>query len=192
VPSDSSADTATRTATLEAFADTIIPGVRRSPDDRAVAGVSPDGGAVAAGAIELLESHAPGISAGLGPLAQALNGHARAYAEEHGLDPDTTDTTVPEFVALPYEHRVALVRRLTAPGHPEKDGWVLLALFSNMAYDSAAHMSTADALAADHPGLKAMGFTRPDADGLWRFPRFSYGRRLAEPHPNTTPSGSPA
>jgi hypothetical protein len=189
VPQDNSPERATRTATLEAFADTIVPGVRRWPDDRAVAGVSADGGAVAAGAIELLESHAPGISAGLDPLSQSLNGHARAYAEEHGLPPDNT---VPEFVALSYEHRVALLQRLLTPGHPEKDGWVLLALFSNMAYDSAAHMSTVDALAAGHPGLLAMGFTPPDPDGLWRFPRFSYGRKLAEPHPNTTPSGSPA
>ncbi|GAB3885142.1 DUF5987 family protein [Kibdelosporangium lantanae] len=189
MPQDNSPERAARTATLEAFADTIVPGVRRSPDDRAVAGVSVDGGAVAAGAIDLLESFAPGVSAGLDPLSQALNGHARAYAEEQGLPPDDT---VPDFVALSYEHRVALVQRLLTPGHPEKDGWVLLALFSNMAYDSAAHMSTLDALAAGHPGLLAMGISQPDPDGLWRFPRFSYGRKLAEPHPNTTPSGSPA
>lgn len=186
---DNSADGSARTMTLEAFADTIIPGAKRWPGDRAVAGVSADGGAVASGAVELLETPATGVTAGLEPLAVSLNGHARAYAAEHGL---VLDSDVPPFVALTYEHRVALVRRLTTPGHPEKDGWVLLALFSNMAYDSAAHMSTADALAAGHPGLTSMGFARPDDDGLWRFPRFSYGRKLAEPHPNTTPSGSPA
>jgi hypothetical protein len=174
--------------TLEAFADTIVPGVKRSAGDRAIAGVSDDDGAVVAGAIELLHTPATGVTAGLVPLSQSLNAHAEAYAAQHDL---ALDDSVPAFVAMPYEHRAALVQILTTPGHPEKDGWVLLALFSNMAYDSAAHMSTADAIAAGHPGLKAMGFAAPDADGLWRFPEYSYGRKLARPHPNTTPSGSP-
>jgi hypothetical protein len=65
-------------------------------------------------------------------------------------------------------------------------------MFSTMAYDSAAHLPTAQALADGHPGLTAMGFRRPDDDGLWRFPRFSYQRPLARPHPQTTPTGSPA
>jgi hypothetical protein len=99
---------------------------------------------------------------------------------------------VPAFVALPFEHRTALVRELTTPGHPEKDGWVVLALFSNMAYDIAAHVHTADALKAGHPGLLSMGFAPPDADGLWRFSEFTYGRKLADVHPATTESGSPA
>ncbi len=178
-----------RTMTLEAFADTIIPGEKRSPDDRAVAGVATGGGAVAAGALELLQMPATGVTAGLDYLAQTLNGHAGTYAAEHGLD---LDGSVPPFVALPYEHRVAVVQALTTPGHPEKDGWVLLALFSNMAFDLAAHMHTTDALAAGHPGLVAMGFAKPDADGLWRFPEYSYGRELASLHPDTTASGSPA
>lgn len=177
-----------RIVTLEAFADTIVPGAKRSSDDPAIAGVSADDGAVAAGAIELLETPAAGVMAGLGPLSQSLNKHAEAYAAKHGL---VLENSLPAFVAMTYEHRKALVGQLTTPGHPEKDGWVLLALFSNMAYDSAAHMSTSDAIAAGHPGLLAMGFAKPDADGLWRFPQYSYGRQLAQPHPNTTPSGSP-
>ena len=177
-----------RTTTLEAFADTIIPGEKRSLEDRAVAGVATGGGAVAAGALELLEMPATGISEALDYLAGALTGHAQAYADEHGL---TIEDGVPAFVALPYEQRVAVVRKLTTPGHPEKDGWVLLALFSNMAYDVAAHMHTTDAIAAGHPGLVAMGFAKPDPDGLWRFPAYSYGRELARVHPNTTASGSP-
>ncbi|RSM78113.1 regulator [Amycolatopsis sp. WAC 01375] len=173
--------------TLEAFADTIIPGEKRAPDDRAIAGVSDGGGAVAAGAIELLEWDATGVSEGLGPLSAALNGHATAYAQELGL---TLDESVPPFVALAFADRTALVERLTTPGHPEKDGWVLLALFSNMAYDSAAHMSTTDAIEQGHPGLLAMGFAKPESDGLWRFPKYSYGRVLAKSHPDTTESGS--
>jgi hypothetical protein len=190
MPAEISTDEQTvRTMTLEAFADTIIPGEKRFPDDRAIAGVSSGGGAVAAGALELLETPATGVTAGLGPLSERLNQHAVAYADETGL---TLDDTVPAFVALPYEHRAAIVGQLTTPGHPEKDGWVLLAMFSNMAYDIAAHLPLAEALEAGHPGLTAMGFAKPNADGLWRFPEFSYGRQLANSHPNTTESGSPA
>jgi enediyne biosynthesis protein E8 len=188
VGSDTFFDDPVQTVTLEAFADTIVPGRKRSPEDRAIAGVCDDPGAVEAGALELLATPATGVTEGLAPLTAALNAHAQAYAErEHvGLDGD-----VPPFVALSYEHRAALVAELVAPGHPEKDGWVLLALFSNMAFDSAAHRSTAEAIADGHPGLLAMGFAKPDADDLWRFPDFSYGEQLAKRHPNTTTSGSP-
>ncbi|MEU1726921.1 DUF5987 family protein [Actinomadura sp. ATCC 39365] len=179
----------TRVETLEALADTIVPGPKRGPDDRAVAGMSPTGGAVAAGAVELLEWDATGVSEGLDDYARSLNEHARAHADQHGI---LLEAGVPAFVALPFEERGALVRTLTAPGHPEKALWVLLVLFCYMAYDSAAHLHTADAIRAGHPGLTAMGITPPDADGLWRFPAYSYGRPLADLHPDTTASGSPA
>ncbi|HEV2782919.1 MAG TPA: DUF5987 family protein [Actinophytocola sp.] len=174
--------------TLEAFADTIIPGAKRSPDDRAIAGVCDDPGAVEAGAIELLETPATGVTEGLAPLSAALNGHATAYAAEHGLQ---LDADVPPFVALDYDHRAALVQNLTAPGHPEKDGWVLLALFCNMAYDTAPHLHTGEAIENGHPGLLALGFAKPDPDGLWRFAEYGYHQELAKRHPNTDPaSGS--
>ena len=182
-------DDQVQTSTLEAFADTILPGVKRGPDDRAIAGVCDDPGAVEAGALELLNDPATGVTAGLGPLSQALNAHAVAYADEHGR---TLDEDVPPFVALDYEDRVALISELTAPGHPEQSGWVLLAMFSNMAFDCAAHLSTGEALESGHPGLLQMGFAEPDSDGLWRFPDFSYGQELAKRHPDTTESGSPA
>ncbi|MET8546292.1 DUF5987 family protein [Kitasatospora sp. NPDC004799] len=178
-----------RTITLEAFADTIVPGEKRSPDDRAVAGASTGGGAVQAGAIDLLETPATGLSEALDDYAQALNRHAGAYADEHGL---RLDEDVPPFVALPFADRTALVQALTGKDHQERELWVLLALFANMAFDTAAHLSTADALAAGHPGLTTMGFMKPNEDGLWRFPDFSYGKQLADPHPDTTSSGSPA
>jgi len=129
------------------------------------------------------------VTAGLTPLSQGLNGHATAYAEEQGIE---LDDDVPPFVALPFEHRTKLLLKLTTPGHPEKDGWVSLALFCNMAFDSAAHLPIADALAAGHPGLTAMGTEAPGADGRWRYAEYSYGRQLAEIHPETTASGSPA
>ena len=179
----------TETMTLEAFADTIIPGAKRFPEDRAIAGVDDTPGAVEAGALALLHTEATGVTIGLPYLAAALNQHTQAFADEQAI---VLDTDVPPFVALDHAERTALVQRLVAPGHPEKDGWVGLALFCNMAYDSAAHLHTADAIRAGHPGLIAMGWDVPDADGLWRFPQYTYGRKLAEEHPDTTPSGSPA
>jgi hypothetical protein len=182
-------DEQAKVATLEAYADTIVPGEKRFPGDRAIAGASAGPGAVEAGALELLHTEATGVTVGLPYLVQSLNEHARSYAAEHELE---LDDDVPPFVALSYADRTELVRSLTAPGHPEKDGWVSLALFCNMAYDSAPHKHTAEAIAEKHPGLLAMGYRAPDADGLWRFPNFSYRRELAKLHPDTTASGSPA
>jgi enediyne biosynthesis protein E8 len=178
----------TVTMTLEAFADTIVPGEKRFPGDRAIAGVSTGGGAVAAGALDLLSHPAGGLAEALENLAVALDGHAVAYADQRGL---MLDSVVPPFVSLPYKHRVDLILILCAAGHPERQLWVNLATFSNMAFDSGAHLNTVDALAAGHPGLLTIGFAKPNKDGFWRFPDFSYRRPLAKPHPNTTPSGSP-
>lgn len=178
-----------RTMTLEAFADTIIPGRKRYPDDRAIAGVDPTDGSVAAGAVELLEHPAGGLAPALDTIVVELNEYATGYAKTHGI---TLDDDAPPFVALSFGDRTALVRELTMPDHPEKAMWVGAALFCNMAFDSAPHLHTVDALAAAHPGLRTMGYATPDADGLWRFPEFSYGRQLADPHPGTTATGSPA
>lgn len=177
-----------QTATIEAYADTIVPGVKRHPDDHAIAGVVDDPGAVEAGALEVLADPASGVAAGLAPLAGALNAHATGYAERTGRTPAAGR---PPFVGLDYDDRAALISELTAPGHPERDGWILLAMFSNMAFDIAPHKHTGEAIAEGHPGLLAIGFAKPDADGLWRFPDFGYGRELAKSHPNTTESGSP-
>jgi len=177
-----------RTLTLEAYADTFVPGEKRAPDDIAIAGAASGPGAVAAGALELLQTPATGVADGLDDLARALNAHAEKYAAELDL---AGDPSVPAFVALSFADRTAVVSRLIAPDHPEKDIWILAALFCFMAFDTAAHMHTVDAIAAGHPGLTAMGFAAPDADGLWRFPDFSYGRQLASVHPLTTPAGDP-
>jgi hypothetical protein len=178
-----------QTMTLEAFADTIIPGERRWPGDRAVVGAATGGGAVASGALDLLVSPEGGMADMLDTLALGLDDHAVTYAERTGL---TLDPTVPPFVALPFEDRTALTVELTAPDCPDQELWVSLAMFSVMAWDTGAADHTVDALAAGHPGLTQIGFAPPDADGLWRFPDFSYGRALAPIHPHTTPSGDPA
>jgi hypothetical protein len=177
------------TATLEAFADTFVPGEKRGPEDWAIAGAAPGPGAVAAGALELLQTPATGISHGLADAVKTLSDHARGYASRHSLE---LKPGLPPFVALEYADRRALVTELVAPEHPEKEIWILVALFCFMAFDTAAHMNTTDAIAAGHPGLTTMGFASPDPDGLWRFPGFSYGRPLARLHPATTQSGDPA
>src|SRR5262245_824026 len=135
--------------TLEAFADTIIPGEKRFPGDRTVAGATTGGGAVAAGALDMLRTPAVGFVDLLDFLADELAKHADRYAGELGL---VLDDSVPPFVAVSFADRTALVRALTSPGHPEKEIWVGIALFCNMAFDTAAHLPTADALAAGHPG----------------------------------------
>lgn len=177
------------TLTLEAFADTILPGEKRSPDDVAIAGAAAGPGAVTAGALDLLAWSATGVTEALPDLVKSLNAHATAHAAQAVL---TLDASLPAFTALPFEHRTALVRSLTTPGHPEKALWVLLALFSYMAFDAAAHLHTARAVNDSHPGLAMLRITKPDADGLWRFGANSYRRPLADLHPDTTPSGSPA
>ena len=80
---DTSAETDTKTMTLEAFADTFVPGEKRSPDDVAIAGAAHGAGAVVAGAIELLEMPATGIASGLDEIVATLNDHASSYAAEH-------------------------------------------------------------------------------------------------------------
>jgi hypothetical protein len=178
------ADKAVRTATLEAFADTIVPGEKRSPDDRAIAGVSEGGGAVAAGAVPLLETDAGGMEPMLDDLATALNAHAVKYREEKGLP---SDDSVPAFVSLDYDDRITLLRRLLDPEHPEKQLWAGLAMFSNMAFDTNAHMHTVDAIRTGQPGLLTVAWRPPDEDGIWRFPNFSYRRQTARVHPDTDP-----
>ncbi|MDG4764707.1 DUF5987 family protein [Solwaraspora sp. WMMD406] len=175
--------------TLEAYADTILPGEKRWPGDRAIAGVSVGGGAVVCGALEVLRGEEGGMAPLLEELAVGLNDHAGEYAETHGR---TLDDDVPPFVALDYPDRVALIQQLTSVDFEERELWISLAMFNTIAFDAASHMHTTDAFAQGHPGLLTLGYFPPDQDGLWRFPAYSYGRALADLHPDTTPSGSPA
>lgn len=175
-----------RTLTLEAFADTVLPGEKRHPGDLAIAGAAPGGGAVQAGALDVLETAEGGMAPALGDLAEALNKHAEQYRAERNLPQDTA----PPFAGLDFEQRTELVQALLTPGHPEHGMWVGLAMFCFMAFDTGAHMHTADAFAAGHPGLSTLGFTAPGPDGLWSFDPASYKRALAEIHPDTEPRGS--
>ncbi|MCP3802636.1 DUF5987 family protein [Allokutzneria sp. A3M-2-11 16] len=95
------------------------------------------------------------------------------------------------LAALNPAERAALVDELLRSGGLDREVYVLLALLCASAFDCAAHLNTAQAARSGHPGLRHLRFPMPDADGLWRFPEYSYGRRLAPSHPQTTAAGSP-
>lgn len=177
--------TTTETSTLEAFADTVLPGRKRHKYDRAIAGVSTMPGAVEAGALTVLQDPATGIEDGIAEMAHRLNDHARERAVEIGA---VVGDDLP-FVDLDYSARRGLVADLSAPGAPLREFWFLLALFSYMAYDSAPHRDTPTAIAEKHPGLLALGFARPDENGRWGFERASYRQPMARLHPDTDENG---
>jgi hypothetical protein len=177
------------TATFEAFADTIVPGAKRSAGDQSVAGAASGPGAVQAGAMAVFTLPALGIVGLLPATAVLLNGHAVTYAAQHLI---LLPWDRPAFVGLPFAHRTALVRQLTSPEALDRLLWVAVAFLAGLAFDAAVHEDTAVAVGAGHPGLAWLGFPAPNPDGLWRFAEFSYGRQLARLHPATTASGSPA
>lgn len=176
-------------ATLEAFADTIVPGEKRSATDRAIAGATDGPGAVQAGALTLLLLPETGVAAALPQVVAGLNAYATGLAAGQGI---RLDPEVAPFVALDFASRTAIVQQLTTPGQPGQGDWTTLALIVSLAFDDASFMPTAEAIRTGHPGVTTLGLPKPDSDGLWRFTEYSYGRQLAHPHPTTTPKGSPA
>jgi hypothetical protein len=129
-----------------------------------------------------------GLAPVLAEVAALLNTAATEYAVTHHV---RLDLTVPPFVALPFNHRTALALQLLDPSRPDQLLWYALAAMPMLAFHTAAHLDTAAAIRAGHPGLTWIGFPKPDADGLWRFPKFSYRRALAHKHPKTTRTGNP-
>jgi hypothetical protein len=169
------------TPTLEAFADTLIPGEKRSPADQAIAGVVSGAGAVQAGAIEML-GFVGFKPFDLGIVAGLLNVYAVFYAADHGI---RLTLAVPPFVELDFASRTALlVEILDGNGH-DQGAFYGLAAVCFVAYHTAGYLPTAETIRKGHPGLAAIGFPPPDADGIWRFPDFSYRRVLAVPHPRS-------
>ncbi|WP_405598576.1 DUF5987 family protein [Streptomyces sp. NBC_01410] len=175
--------------TMEAFADTLIPGERRFAGDLAIAGAVSGPGAVQAGVIKTLTSPELPLAPLLPEIAALLNARAVAYAATHLI---LLPVTLPAFVGLSFRHRTALIRGLFGPEDPDRVIWQMLSLLTGLAFDTAAHLDTRQAEATGHPGLTWLGFPPSGPDGLWRFPDYSYGRALAALHPATTASGSPA
>lgn len=177
------------TTTLEAFADTLIPGAKRYDGDYAVAGAARGPGAVQAGALDLMWFPQAAIGPLLPALAATLDARASAYAVQHQL---AVDATLPPLVALSFADRTRLLLELLDPSAEDYLAWWALAAMPFLAFHTAGHLPTAYAVRHGHPGLRWIGFPRPDGDGLWRFPQFSYGRRLAHSHPGTTRGGNPS
>lgn len=177
------------TETLEAWSDTMIPGEKRSPGDQAVAGVTSGPGAVQAGAVILMNYPPVGLAPALPGLAAGLDARAAGYAATHGVAPDPT---VPPFVALPFGHRTSLALQLLEESTPDQLLWFGLAGVAFLAFHTAGHLDTVEAVRSGHPGLAWIDFPAPDPDGLWRYPTFSYRRQLAPSHPGTTATGNPA
>lgn len=175
--------------TLLAFADTLIPGGQRFPGDVVVAGVVSGPGAADAGVIDLLTSPQLPLAPLLPSIAGLLDTRAIVYATARLI---WLPPLRPPFVGLPFTHRTTVVGSLFGPDDADRPIWQVLSMLVGLAFDTAGQYDTSQALAQEHPGLKWLNFPPPDADGLWRFPHFSYGRPLASKHPDTTPSGSPA
>ena len=176
------------TMTLEAFADTLIPGQKRYDGDYAVAGRAAGPGAVQAGAVDLMWFPQAAIGPALPALATMLNARAAAYAAQHRR---VLDATLPPFVALSFADRTRLLLDLLDPTAQDYLIWWALAAMPFLAFHTAGHLNTAHAVRHRHPGLRWIGFPQPDRDGLWRFPHFSYRRKLARSHPRTTRNGNP-
>ena len=179
------------TMTLEAFADTLIPGHKRYAADYAIAGVSHQAGAVQAGALKFMRYGPTGVAAVLPVFVAAVDAAAVAYIASHKV---AVDPTLPPFGALSYHHRKAMLDGLLNgknEGGDEQLLWFALAGLVFLAYHTAGYLPTAQAVREGHPGLRALRFPKPDHDDLWRFPHFSYRRKLARRHPHTTRSGNP-
>jgi hypothetical protein len=176
-------------STMEAWSDTIVPGEKRSSADRAIAGATTGPGAVQAGAWQLMNDPDVGLAPLLPALAAGLNAQATTYAASKGI---ALDATAPPLVALEFPDRTALAEQILGGTGPDALVWYALAAMGMLAFHTAAHLDTATAVRQRHPGLAWLRFPKPDADGFWRFPEFSYGRRLARLHPRTTSTGNPA
>ncbi|WP_436501718.1 DUF5987 family protein [Actinokineospora sp. HUAS TT18] len=186
--SNSSADATdqTTTMTLEAFADTLLPGAKRFSGDAAVAGAAGPPGGADVGYLDLLCHPLVGLGPMLPGVAAALNARAIWYAATHLI---LLPLRVPSFVGLTFPHRTAVVDDLLRG--QDRIVWTLMALLASAAFDSAAHRHTAEAVLNRHPGMTFVRFPLPGSDGLWRFPDYSYRRQLSDTHPRTTVAGNP-
>jgi hypothetical protein len=165
--------------TFDALADTIVPGERRFAGDRVVLGAAPGPGAVQAGSWKMYNDPDVGLAPLLPALAAVLDAAAVAQAK-------------PSFVALGFDGRTAVVRKLVERKSPDQLLWYAMAAMPMLAFHTAGHLDTATAVREGHPGLAWLRFPEPGADGTWQFPVFSYRSALAEPHPHTTAAGQPA
>jgi hypothetical protein len=166
-PSLAQAEPVLPDATLQAFADTIIPGRRATRTDlgneihpQAIAGVDGAPGAVEADALALY--HHPKIG------FDALQGPFLAELESRSLGAGGP------FLTLPFERRVAVAIAGLDFSNPSRVVWEAAAAVPFTAFCAAALIP--NATAAQASGLRTMGLPGIAPRG---YRDFSYRRRLA-------------
>lgn len=162
------ADVSLTDATLQAFADTILPGSKVSRTDLgnpihplAIAGADGAPGAVQTDALALF--HHPEV--GFDALAPAFLGDLEARALPHGGD----------FLHLGFDARVKTCLDGLAYSNPTRLVWEAAAAVPFTAFCAAALIH--DATAASSSGYRVMGLPGTAPGG---YHDFSYGRRLSD------------
>jgi hypothetical protein len=168
------ADPSLADATLQAFADTMIPGRRATATDlgnaidpRAIAGVDPLPGAVEADALALYHHPLVGFDA----LEPAFLADLQARSLPQGGD----------FLSLPFPKRVAVCVAGLDFGAPERLLWEAAAAVPFTAFCAAALIDQQTAAKAS--GYRVMGLPGRAPDGYRH--GFSYGRALARERTRT-------
>jgi hypothetical protein len=154
-------------ATLQAFADTILPGRRATRTDlgheihpQAIAGVDPDPGAVEADALALYHHPKIGFDALQGPFLSDLESRALSQGGP--------------FLALPFDKRTAVCVAGLDFENPARVVWEAAAAVPFTAFCAAALIPNATAARAS--GLRVMGLPGVAPRG---YQDFSYDRRLS-------------
>jgi hypothetical protein len=154
-------------ATLQAFADTILPGRKalttdlgHEIDPLAIAGVDSEPGAVEADALLLYHDPLIGFDALEGPFLSELS--ARSLA--HGGT----------FLNLTFEQRVQVCLEGLAPSNPSVQVWEAAAAVPFTAFLAAAEQS--DATIDTSSAYQVMGYPGTAPNG---YAEFSYRRKLA-------------
>ncbi len=168
MPEAFAADLSLTDATLQAFADTMIPGRKATRTDlgndidpRAIAGVDKLPGAVETDALALYHHPLTGFDA----LAPAFLSHLSAESLPHGGD----------FLSLDFDGRVAVCLAGLSYDNPDRLLWEAAAAVPFTAFCAAALVE--EQTAAKASGYRVMGLPGRAPHG---YQGFSYGKPLAK------------
>ena len=155
-------------ATLQAFADTLLPGRKAERTDLgdeihplAIAGVDPEPGAVEADALRLYNDPLIGFPALAPPFLVDLNARAVAIAGA-------------PFLLLDFGKRTAVAKSGLAFDNPDRTLWEAAAAVPFTAFCAAATQPNATSKTAS--GYRVMGLPGTAPGG---YKGFSYGKKLA-------------
>ena len=173
-PTQALAEPSLADATLQAFADTMIPGRRTARTDlgndvhpQAIAGVDPLPGAVEADALALFHHPNVGFDALEAPFLADLDAHALPLGGD--------------FLGLGWDKRVAVCVGGLAFDNPSRQVWEAAAAVPFTAFCAAA-MIAAPQTAAKASGYRVMGLPGAAPAG---YADFSWGRKLARERTTT-------